>query len=86
MAEDGLNFKPTPEIRSFAEQMLHLANTNFNFISAAAGISNPYDKKNVEKMSEYSANNAALTKVVLESYDFALSALPKLIDIRELAP
>jgi uncharacterized damage-inducible protein DinB len=77
MPEDGLNFKPTPEIRSFAEQMLHLANANFNFISAATGIPNPYDKKNLEKMSEYSANKAALTKVVLESYDFALSAIPK---------
>src|SRR5262245_55772950 len=78
MPEDGLNFKPTPEIRSFAEQMLHLANTNFIFISAATGIPNPYDKKNLEKTSEYSANKAALTKVVLESYDFALSAIPKL--------
>jgi uncharacterized damage-inducible protein DinB len=78
MPEDGLNFKPTPEIRSFAEQMLHLANANFNFISAATGIPNPYDKKNLEKMTEYSANKAALSKVVIESYDFALSAIPKL--------
>jgi uncharacterized damage-inducible protein DinB len=78
MPEDGLNFKPTPEIRSFAEQMLHLANANFNFISAAVGIPSPYDKKNLEKMSEYSANKAALTKAVLESYDFALSAISKL--------
>jgi uncharacterized damage-inducible protein DinB len=80
--EDGLNFKPTPEIRSFAEQMLHLANANFNFISAATGIANPYDQKNLEKISEYSANKAVLTKVVLESYDFALSAIPKLDETR----
>ena len=78
MPDNGLDFKPTPEIRSFAEQMLHLANANFNFISAAAGIPNPYDKQNLEKMSEFSANKAALTKVVLESYDYALSAIPKL--------
>ena len=76
MPDNGL--KPTPEIRSFAEQMLHLANANFNFISAATGIPNPYDKQNLEKMSEYSANKATLTKVVLESYDYALSAIPKL--------
>ena len=25
MPEDGIRFKPTPEIRSFAEQMLHIA-------------------------------------------------------------
>lgn len=78
MPEDGLSFKPTPEIRSFAEQMLHLAGTNFGFISAATGIPNPYDKKNLEKLPEFSASKAALTKVVLESYDFALSAIPKL--------
>ena len=28
MPEDALNFKPTPEIRSFGEQMLHLAYWN----------------------------------------------------------
>src|SRR5215510_10334102 len=82
MPDNGLDFKPTPEIRSFAEQMLHLANTNFNFISAAAGIPNPYDKQNLEKMSEFSANKAVLTKVVLESYDYALSAIPKLDENR----
>src|SRR5262245_64359689 len=42
MPEDGLNFKPTPEIRSFAEKMLHLANTNFIFIFAAEVIPNTY--------------------------------------------
>lgn len=78
MPEDGINFKPTPEIRSFAGQMLHLVNANFAFISTAAGIPNPYDKKDLEKMPEFSANKAALTKVVMESYDFALGAIPKL--------
>ena len=31
MPEDGVNYKPTPEIRSFAEQMLHLTAANYNF-------------------------------------------------------
>jgi hypothetical protein len=31
MPEDALGFKPTPEIRSFAEQMLHLAGGNYMF-------------------------------------------------------
>ena len=29
MPEEAINFKPTPEIRSFAEQMLHLAYWNY---------------------------------------------------------
>ncbi len=78
MPEDGLNFKPTPEIFSFAGQMLHLAGANFAFISTAAGIPNPYDKKDLMKMPEFSANKAALSKVVMESYDFVLGAIPKL--------
>src|SRR5215475_8779824 len=52
MPEEGLSFKPTPDIRSFAEQMLHLANANFLFISTATGATNPQQGKNLEKMDE----------------------------------
>jgi uncharacterized damage-inducible protein DinB len=85
MPEDGVNFKPTPEIRSFAEQMLHLASGNFLFAATAAGIANPYDpqQKNLEKMDEFKTK-AALTKIVMESYDFAINAIkgldPKKMD------
>src|SRR3569833_1629150 len=37
MPEDGYAFKPTPEIRSFAQQMLHLADANYLFASSASG-------------------------------------------------
>ena len=37
MPEDGLAFKPTPEVRSFAEQMLHLASANFFYGATATG-------------------------------------------------
>src|SRR5262249_9402550 len=45
MPEDGLNLKPTPEIRSFAEQMIHLAGANFAYAARAAGQPNPYQGK-----------------------------------------
>ena len=35
--EDKYDFKPTPEVRSFAEAMLHVAGTNLEFIAAAKG-------------------------------------------------
>jgi uncharacterized damage-inducible protein DinB len=85
MPEEGVNFKPTPEVRSFAEQMLHLATANFMFSSTAAGTSNPYDPrqgKNLEKMDEFKTK-AALTKVVLESYDFAINAI-KGMDVKKM--
>ncbi len=81
MPEDGMNFKPTPDIRSFAEQMLHLAAANFAFVSTATGAANPYQGKQLEKMDEYKTK-AALTKIVIESYDFAINAA-KNVDLKK---
>ena len=53
MSADGLDFKPNAEIRSFREQMLHLANGNFNFAAGASGKDNPYKGKNLEKMDDF---------------------------------
>jgi uncharacterized damage-inducible protein DinB len=74
MPEDGMNFKPTPDIRSFAEQMLHLAAANFAFASTATGATNPQQGKNLEKMDEYKTK-AGLTKIVMESYDFVINSV-----------
>jgi uncharacterized damage-inducible protein DinB len=85
MPEEGVNFKPNPDIRSFAEQMLHLATANFMFSSSAAGTASPYDPrqgKNLEKMDEFKTK-AALTKIVMESYDYAINAI-KGIDVKKM--
>ena len=37
MPNDKYDLKPTPEMRSFAEQMLHLTDSNYGFGSAATG-------------------------------------------------
>ena len=85
MPEEGINFKPNPEIRSFAEQMLHLATANFMFSATAAGTESPYDPrkgKNLEKMDEFKTK-AALTKIVMESYDYAINAI-KGMDVKKM--
>lgn len=74
MPEDGVSFKPTPEVRSFAGQFLHLANANFAFGNAATGAANPYQGKNLETMTEYQSK-AALTKIVMESYDYVINSI-----------
>jgi uncharacterized damage-inducible protein DinB len=79
MPAEGIDYKPTPEIRSFREQMLHLANGNFSFTAAASGKANPYQGKNLEKMDDFSTKES-LTKIVLESYDFAIASLKGLSD------
>lgn len=79
MSEDGINFKPTPEIRSFADQMLHLANANYNFGSVASGKTNPMQGKKMEEMTDLK-NKAALTKAVMDSYDFMIDAVKGMTD------
>jgi uncharacterized damage-inducible protein DinB len=74
MPEDGINFKPTPDIRSFAEQMLHLSQGNVGLSSNATGRERIYPGKNLEKMDEFK-NKAALTKVVMECYDFVIEGI-----------
>lgn len=77
MPEDGYALKPTPEIRSFAQQMDHLADANYAFISAATGTKKPMEGS-LEKMADQS--KAAVTKGVLDSYDFVLAALKGMTD------
>lgn len=83
MPEDSLSFKPTPEIRSFAEQMLHLAFWNYGLVDAAAGKPNPFgkDQNNLESKSEYKTK-AALRKVVEQSYDFVIAAIAEMDDAK----
>lgn len=74
MPEDGVNFKPTPEIRSFAEQMLHMTQGSIGLSSNATGKARIYQGQNLEKMEEFK-NKAALTKVVMEGYDFVIDGI-----------
>src|SRR5215213_5087710 len=74
MPEDGVNYKPTPEIRSFAEQMLHLSQGAIGLSSNGTGKERIYAGKNLEKMDEFKTK-AALTKVVMECYDYVIDAI-----------
>lgn len=43
MPEQHFSFKPTPEVRSFAELMGHVANANYIFCAGAIGDEDPND-------------------------------------------
>lgn len=73
MPDDEFGFKPTPDMRSFAEQFLHLADANFGFAAAISGTKSPLGDASAEKTGE--KTKAATLKTVVESYDFAISAL-----------
>ena len=73
MPDDGYGFKPTPEMRSFAGQMLHLADDNYFFTCWVSGKTNPLGKTSLEKTVD--PTKAATIKAVMDSYDFAISTI-----------
>ena len=79
MPEESLNFKPTPEIRSFAEQLLHLSYWNYGLLEGMTGKPNPFgkDEKDIEKKSEYKTK-AALRKIVEQGYDNVIAAIAEI--------
>ena len=77
MPEDAYSFKPTPEIRSFAEQMLHLAYWNCGVVEAAISKANPFGKDEIEKKAEFKTK-AAVRKAIEQSYDYIIAGLAEL--------
>jgi len=78
MPEDGYAFKATPEIRSFAQQMLHLGDANYMFATEASGKPNPVGaslKKHDAMQTTFAQTKEAVTKGVMDSYDFVISTL-----------
>ena len=73
MPADVYGFKPTPEIRSFAQQMLHLADGNYFMVATASGKPSPFGNKSVEQT--VTPTREATIKAVMDSYDFVISSL-----------
>lgn len=73
MPPEGYNFRPSPEIRSFAQQMLHLADANYYFISIASGKPSPIGTVSLEQTVE--PTKEATVKAVLDSYDYFIDAI-----------
>ena len=78
MPEDGYAFKPTPEIRSFAQQMLHISDANYVLATVASDKANPIGETLAnDGLNEKTASQTkeATTKAVMDSYDFVISTL-----------
>src|SRR5579864_6525005 len=73
MPEDGYSFKPTPEMRTFAAQMLHLADGNYGIVGAATSKPNPLGKTLAEKTIAQTKD--AVTKTVMDNYDWVISTI-----------
>lgn len=71
MPESGYAFKPSPEMRSFADQMLHLTDANYELSPLAGGLKSPVAPGAATKSVDKS--KAATTKMVMAGYDFVIS-------------
>ncbi len=78
MPAEKYDLKPTPEMRSFAQQMLHFTDANYAFASAASGLTSPLGMGEAEKTTDQSKAN--VTKIVLASYDFVIEGIQKMSD------
>ena len=76
MPEAGYSLKPTPEMRSFADQMLHLTDGNYGFAAAASGQKSPVAFGESEKTTDKSKAN--VTKLVLAGYDFVINSVKQM--------
>jgi len=78
MPADKFDFKATPEVRSFAQQFLHLTEANYAFASAATGAASPVGMGESEETADTSKEN--VTQLVLAGYDFVIEQLKGVSD------
>ena len=77
MPEEKYDYRPTPEIRSFRENVSHLILENYTFMSLVAGDPAP-DKAKIEALK----SRDELTKALSESYAFGERTLAALTDAK----
>ena len=72
MPSDKYGYRPTDSIRSFAQQMLHLANGNVNLVANGTG----QQKINIgQERSPGAQSRDSVVYYVMASYDFCITAL-----------
>jgi uncharacterized damage-inducible protein DinB len=74
MPSEKYSFKAVDSIRSFAQQMLHLASGNAFLMSLATGATPPFDARGLEGRASAQTKDSVVY-FVNASYDFAIKAV-----------
>ena len=77
MPADKYSFKATDSVRSFAQHMLHLAQSNVNVIAPIAGEPNIFGDRNLENSKTAQTKDSVMYYVVA-SYDLAIDGIKKM--------
>ena len=72
--EDKYDFKPTPAQRTFAEQLLHAANSNYFFVNPVMGLKPPAEED--PKRDQYKTK-AAVVEFVKKAFADGAAAIEK---------
>ena len=79
MPEEFYSFRATPEMRTYAQQYLHIAGITYRLLSIATGTPNPYPGDTLEHMPEMQSKKAVID-VTMKSYDAMIEELKKMSD------
>jgi len=77
MPADKYSYRPVDSIRSFAEQMLHLAQANVGLVSNGTGKDPIFAGRSLEK-STSAMSRDSVTYLVMASYDYCIDAVKNL--------
>jgi len=77
MPEDDYSFRATPEMRTFAQQYLHIAGINYLLLSLATGVENPYPGDTLEHTPSVQTKKAVM-EITIKSYDAVIGQLKKM--------
>lgn len=74
MPADRYSFRPVDSIRSFSEQMLHLAQGNIGLVSNGTGKERIFAGRNLEKAATAQGKDSVVY-LTMASYDFCIDAI-----------
>jgi hypothetical protein len=77
MPADQYNYSPVDSIRSFAEQMLHLAQGNAGLVSNGTGTPRIFVGRQLERSAGAKSKDSVII-LVMTSYDYAIDGIRKL--------
>ncbi|MBB4078910.1 putative damage-inducible protein DinB [Lewinella aquimaris] len=76
MPAESYDYKPTPDMRSFAQQMLHLADGIYGISSAGTGAESPVGQGESEKSTDQSKES--VIRMVTDGYDFVIASIQEM--------
>ena len=74
MPENQFDFKPTPDVRSFAEQFLHISQGLVGLASNGTGSERIFGTENLEQNDSYKTKQEVL-RILSESFDHVISSV-----------